>query len=80
MTTEQIELLARSETLVPNWTGLNAAQLWQEGRLTDETLKRWANDAANKHADKWFDAEKLSESMAGFDAFKQSFIQAAKSA
>lgn len=69
-----VSQLAVKAALVPNWTGLNAVELLQAGRLTDETLKKWARDSANADARHFFDANDLTGSRARYDEYMSAFI------
>ena len=72
-----INEMAAADVLIANWTGLNAIELWQAGRLTDETLKRWATDSANERPE-LFDAADLTGSMARFDSYVSAFVSLVK--
>lgn len=82
--TTQAAQAAIADTTRPNWTGLNAIELYDAGRLTDQTLKQWAIDSCNEHI-----ADKFSPSLMNrvetqrainyFDAYVEAFIGEVKS-
>ncbi len=74
---------ARADMTKANWTGLNAAQLYEAGRLVDASLKKWAIDSANEHIDAKFSVSMMNRAETDraieyFDAYVGAFVDAVK--
>ena len=74
---------AIADSQKPNWTGLNAIQLYDIGRLVDSSLKQWAIDCANERIGETFNVSIMNKvdtdrAIEYFDAYVEGFIKTVK--
>lgn len=70
-----VQSLVNAAATKPNWTGLNAIQLYCAGRLTASGLRQWAKDSANEDSAAWFDSNDLAGGMKTWDEYVRTFVE-----
>ena len=66
-----------------NWTGCNAIQLYDAGRLVDASLKQWAIDSCNERIGEAFNVSLMNKTETDraieyFDKYVEAFIGTVK--